>query len=379
MKSLKPADLKNKTVLLRVDINCPVVKGNVLMSERIKEAAKTILFLKRNGAKIVILTHQGRPGSKDYTSLKQHSALLSKFTKVNFVGDILGKKSKITIKNLKSGEAILLDNIRSIKDEFLPGKNSIIKFFIPLIDVYVNDAFSTCHRNQTSIVSFPKYFPSFPGPSLEKELNALKKIHVQKSVYILGGAKPEDNVRLLDKAELVLSTGIFALYCLEAWGVHAGKQEKILRQNKNFTKIIDEIKKHRKKIMVPVDLAIEIKEKRKEISIVDLPTPYLIPDIGSATIRAYEKVIKNSSSIFMKGPAGNTSIKGFETGTFKLLEAISKSNAFSLMGGGHLSEAINRSKISKKKFNHISLSGGALIAYMAGEKLPGIEALEKGK
>lgn len=377
MRSLKSVNLNGKTVLLRVDINCTVIKNKVLMSERIKEAAKTIIFLKKKKSKVIILAHQGRPESSDYTSMEQHARLLSKITKVKFIKDILGKRAEQAIKQIKPGEAILLDNIRSIKDEFEPGKNSIINFFAPLIDVYVNDAFSVCHRNQTSIVSFPNFFPSFPGLSLEKELNALKKINVKSSLYILGGAKPEDNLKLLKNQSKILTAGTFGLYCLLAKGYRLGAREEFLKKNKNFNSIIAEIKKHISKIQTPIDLGIDFHGKRKEIALNELPTKYFIPDIGTKTIQLYSKEINKAKSVFMKGPAGFYTT--FPTGTNKILEAIAKSNAFSLMGGGHLSEAINRSKISKNKFSHISLSGGALISYIAGEKLPGIEALKKGK
>jgi len=379
MNSLNQVNLKGKTILLRVDINSPVVKGRVLMSERVRESAKTISLLKKRKAKIIILAHQSQPGKNDFISLEQHAKLLSKFTKVRFVKDIIGSKAKKEIQKLNSGEVILLENIRFLKEEYKPGKNSIVNFFLPLIDFYVNDAFSVSHRNQTSIVSFPKYVPSFPGPSLEKELHAVKKIHMRNTLYILGGAKPEDIIKILKKPNKVLSTGLFALHCLDAKGVNLGTQKKILEKNKNYSKIKSEIKKNFSKIKTPIDLAINVSGKRKEISINQLPTNYLIPDIGEKTIELYSKEIKKAKSIFMKGPAGNTDINEFKKGAFKILKAISKSKGFSLIGGGHSNEAIKESKISKNKFNHVSLSGGALIAYVAGEKLPGIEALKRGK
>lgn len=379
MNSLKNTNLKNKTILLRADINSPIIKGKVLMNERIKQSAQTIKYLKSKKAKVIILAHQSQPGKIDFISLEQHTKLLNKLTKVKFVKDIIGKKAKKEIKNLKDGQAILLNNIRFIKDEYNPGKNSIVKFFLPLIDYYVNDAFSVSHRNQTSIVSFPKYFSSFPGPNLEKELNALKKIHLKETLYILGGAKSEDNIKILKKTKKILATGIFALYCLNIKGYKLGKQEKTLIKNKNLKIINSEIKKHIKKIITPIDLAINVNGKRNEIPISQLPTDYLIPDIGTKTIKLYSQEIKKAKSIFMKGPAGNTDLKSFSKGTNELLKAISKSKAFSLLGGGHLNEAIDENKISKKKFNHISLSGGALISYVAGKKLPGIEALKKSR
>ncbi|MDP3026518.1 MAG: phosphoglycerate kinase, partial [Nanoarchaeota archaeon] len=190
MKTLKDFNFKGKTVLLRADLNSDVKNGKVLMSERIKEAAKTIDYLKDKKAKIVVIAHQGRPGKTDFLSLKQHAALLNKFAKINFVDDILGKRAEKAIKNLKNSEAILLDNIRFEKDEFNPGKkdNKLLKL-TEETDIYVNDSFSVCHRNEASIVLFPKHMKSCAGLLLEKEINALKKIKIKNCLFILGGAK----------------------------------------------------------------------------------------------------------------------------------------------------------------------------------------------
>ena len=171
MKTLNDFNFKNTHVLLRTDLNSTIISGKVQDSERIKEAAITINELKRKKAKIIILAHQGQPGENDFTSLRQHAKLLNKYAKVKFVQDIIGKRAKKAIQELKSGEALLLDNIRFVKDEFRPAKesNKLIATLAPLANIYVNDAFSVCHRNQVSLVSFPKYLPSCIGRLLEKE------------------------------------------------------------------------------------------------------------------------------------------------------------------------------------------------------------------
>ena len=208
MKTLDNFDFKNKTVLLRSDINSDVKNGKPLMNERIKESCKTIKELKKKGARIIIIAHQGRRGKDDFISLKQHSKLLSKISKIKFVEDIIGNKAADAISKLKGKEAILLENIRFLKEEENPGKNNFVKFFIGKVDIYVNDAFSVCHRKQTSIVSFPKYFKSCMGRILEKEVLALKKANLKDCLYILGGAKPADNIKLIGKNK-VLATGFF--------------------------------------------------------------------------------------------------------------------------------------------------------------------------
>ncbi len=380
MKTLKNFNFKNKVVLLRADLNSDVKNKKVLISERIKESAKTIKKLKKQKGKVIVLSHQGRPGKSNFLSLRQHCKLLNKFVKIKFVPDILGKKAEKEIKNMKKGDAILLENIRKEKDEFKPGKNNkIVNFFVPLIDIYINDSFSVCHRNQASIVLFPKYVDSGAGLLLEKEINALKKIKFKNCLYILGGAKPEDNIKLLKKRNKVLAGGIFGQMCVIVRGHNLGKNNEKTNKKiiKDYEKIIGKLKNFQDKIIVPEDYAVEINNKRKEINLKDFPTDYVIYDIGKKTQEKFCQEIEKATSIYMKGPVGNAGDQKFGKGTEKLLKAISKNKGFSLIGGGHLSDALNKSKISKKKFNHISLSGGALLNYLAGEKLPGLEVLNK--
>ncbi len=374
MKTLRDFNFKGKTVLLRADLNSDVKNGKVLLSEKIKESAKTINYLKEKKAKIVVLAHQGRPGKSDFVSLKQHAEFLNRYTRIKFVSDILGKKARKEIRNLEEGEALLLDNIRKEKDEFKPKKqaNKIIRFFVPLVNIYVNDAFSVCHREQTSIVSFPHYLPSCAGLLLEKEVNALKKIKIKNCLYILGGAKPEDNIKLL-RGNKVLACGLFGQVCLINKGKKLGEQESYLKKQKVFIKIP---KNKLKNIETPVDFAVEANGKRREIDLDRFPNKYGVFDIGSRTIEKYIKEIEKARAIYMKGPAGDCNIRGFEKGTFAILRAIADSKGFSVIGGGHLSDAIKASGISKNKFGHISLSGGALLSYIAGEKLPGLEVLK---
>ena len=372
MKTLSDFNFNGKTALLRTDLNSDVKNRKVLMSERIKEAAKTISYLKDKKAKVLVLAHQGQPGKSDFLSLEQHAKLLNKFTKIKFVNDIIGNKAKKAIKNLKAGEAILLENIRFEEDDFNPEKkdNRLLKL-TKLCDIYVNDAFSVCHRNESSIVLFPKHLPSYAGLLLEKEVNALNKIKIKNCLYILGGAKPEDNMKLLGKNK-ILACGLFGQVCLINKGKDLGEQNKYLKKQK----VLIEIPKNKlKNIETPVDFAVKVNSKRVEKNLNEFPNKYEIFDIGSKTIKKYAGEIKKAKAIYMKGPAGDCNEKGFEKGTFAILKAIAKSKAYSVIGGGHLSDAIEKSGINKKKFNHISLSGGALLNYIAGEKLPGLEVL----
>jgi phosphoglycerate kinase len=295
---------------------------------------------------------------------------LNKYTKVNFVKDIIGKRAEEAIIGLKKGEAILLENVRNLKEESDTGKNSITLFFSRLCDIYVNDAFSDCHRAQASIL-LPKYMKkSCAGRILEREVKALQKLKLKDTLYILGGAKPEDNIKLLGKHK-VLSCGLFGQVCLINKGKKLGEQEEYLKKKK----ILINIAKNKLiNVQTPIDFAVNI-NGRKEISLSGFPNKYEIFDIGSETQKKYINEIIKAKAIYMKGPAGDCSKKIFSKGTFAILNAVANSKAFSVIGGGHLSDAIEASHINKKKFGHISLSGGALLNYIAGEKLPGLEVL----
>ncbi len=381
MRTLSDFNFKNKTVLVRADLNSDVVKGKVIDGKRIIAASETIKELKRKKAKVVILAHQGNPGKYDFTSLEQHSKLLNKYTKIKFVKEITGKKAKDEINHLKPGEALLLENVRMEKQEFHPGKNKLVKFFLPLIEIYINDAFSVCHRDHTSIVSFPGYFESGIGRLMQRELSALKKVKLKNCLFILGGSKPEENILLLGKNK-VLACGIFGQLCLISRGENLGKNNE--KENRRFIKEYDlalmKLKnklRTKKNLLVPEDLAVKIKDKRVEFPLEKFPTDYVIYDIGSRTIKQYVKEIKKARCIFMKGPAGFCGYDNFCKGTFAILKAIANSRAFSIIGGGHLNDAIHQSGISSKKFSHISLSGGALLRYIAGKRLPGLESLKQ--
>ena len=305
---------------------------------------------------------------------------LNKFTKVKFIEDIIGKKAINEINKLRSGDVILLENIRFINDEFFPEKkdNKLLKILAPLFDFYINDAFSVSHRNQTSIVGFPRILPSCAGLLFEKEIKALEKISMKNCLYILGGAKPESNIKLL-KGNKVLSCGLFGQMCLVANGKNLGYQNKFLEKatlNKgNYQDFLLKLKKKLKNVLTPMDFAVNFNGKRKEFLLSEFPNDYEIEDIGEETIKKYVYEIKKAKAIYMKGPAGFSQDEKFSKGTVELLKAISKSKAFTLVGGGHLSDTIEKYKLPIKKFSHVSLSGGALLNYIAGEKLPGLEAI----
>lgn len=371
-KTLDDFNLKNKRVLLRLDLNTEIIKGKAQLSERMKAHQVTLNELKKKGAKVVIIAHQARPGEPDFTSLKQHAQLI----KVKFVQDILGKQAITAITQLKSREALLLENIRSIKEEFQPTQNNdLIKILVPLFDIYINDSFSVSHREQISITGFPQFLPSGIGRVMENEIRSLEKIKLDNCLFILGGAKPKENIPILAKYKNVLTTGVFGQLCTIAKGKDLGAQNKFL--DKKIKEFVPTLKTLVKKAQTPLDFAVKINGKRKELSLEEFPSEYEIFDIGTKTQKLYVEKIKKAKSIFMKGVAGYCEEEQFCEGTKSILQAISKSNGFSLVGGGHTTAAIAKLKINKKKFGYISLSGGALDDYVSGKKLPGLEVLIK--
>ena len=203
-KTLNDFNFKGKRVLVRSDLNSPISDNGVVLNDRIIESAKTISELKRKGAKVVVLAHQGQGGRADFVSLQGHVKLLNKFVKIRFVKDIFGEKALEEIDNLKSGDALLLENVRFSEEEFRPDRSKIVRTLKNKFDYYVNDAFSVCHREHASIVGFPRFLPSLIGRLMEKELKNLDKIKGSGKLFILGGNKVED-VMLLIKEKNILS------------------------------------------------------------------------------------------------------------------------------------------------------------------------------
>lgn len=377
---MRDLDVFGRTVLLRSDLNSDIVNGRVLKGERIRESLKTIKFLRKRGARVVILAHQGNPGKKNFLSLGQHAKLLGRGVK--FIEDVVGKKAVSEIVGLKNGEAVLLDNVRFVGDEFRPKKknNSLIKALLPLIDVYVNDAFSVSHRDHASIVGFAERRESGVGLLFEKEVLALEKVRLKNCLFVLGGAKGESDIKLLGRGNRVIACGLFGQACLAARGFDFGYQnsflEKTLLTKSGWNVFLRGLKNKLKNVEFPVDFAVEDKGKRREFGMGDFPMEKRIEDIGKMSIKKFCEIIRGAESVYVKGPAGWVEDRRFCKGTVEILKAVSDCRGFSLVGGGQLSEVIFKNwGLRRRKFGHISLSGGATLAFVSGEKLVGLRAL----
>jgi phosphoglycerate kinase len=398
--TLDDVDVKNKVVLVRVDFNSPVdpQTKKVLDDTRIRAHGETtIKELAQRGAKVVVLAHQGRKGDPDFTPLKEHAEILGKVLgkPVKFVGDVFGEKAQKAIKELKSGEILVLDNVRNFAGETKEGtpeehaKTELVKALAPLADIFVNDAFAAAHRAHVSMVGFTAVLPSVAGRIMERELKSLSRVLEKPEkpcVYVLGGAKADDSLEIskyvLENgiADYVLTGGVVGHVFMVAKGYDLGKPNMKFLEEKKLMGLVPGIKelmgKYSEKIKVPADVAVEVEKKRKEVPVEKLPVEYPIFDIGAKTVENYAKIIRNAKSIVVSGPMGVFENSEFIHGTKRIFEEIANSKAFSLAGGGHTIAALQELGLSNK-ISYVSTAGGALIEFLMGKKLPGVVALEK--
>jgi len=385
-------DFKGKTVFLRVDMNCPIDPDTLEISgaKRIEEIIETINSL--NNAKIVIASHQGRVGNKDYTSMEKHAEVLQKLLnrKVTYVNDVIGSAAQNEIKKLNDGEILLLDNLRLCAEENyeFSGSNAaktiMVRRLSKLLDLCVLDSFPSAHRSHPSIVGFPYVLPACAGRLVEKEVKKLDEImSVAKSphVLVLGGKKVEDRleaIRLLienGRADHVLLTGLIANVFLRAQG-RIRSTLGIKREDEIVAKAHTLIGEFPDVFSTPVDVAIEQNGKRVELDIRELNKDDEIYDLGPKTIEHYGKIISEAGTVFISGPAGFFEKEDFGYGTKALLEVVAASKATTIVSGGHLSSALKKFGLAEK-ITHISTAGGALVRYLTATKLPMIKALEE--
>ena len=385
-------DFKGKTVFLRVDMNCPIDPDTLEISgtKRIEEIIETINSL--NSAKIVIASHQGRVGNKDYTSMEKHAEVLQKLLnrKVTYVNDVIGSAAQNEIKKLNDGEILLLDNLRLCAEENyeFSGSNAaktiMVRRLSKLLDLCVLDSFPSAHRSHPSIVGFPYVLPACAGRLVEKEVKKLDEIMgVAKAphVLVLGGKKVEDRleaIRLLienGRADHVLLTGLIGNVFLRAQG-RIRSTLGIKREDEIVAKAHTLIGEFPDVFSTPVDVAIEQDGKRVELDIRELNKDDEIYDLGPKTIEHYGKIISEAGTVFISGPAGFFEKEDFGYGTKALLEVVAASKATTIVSGGHLSSALKKFGLVEK-ITHISTAGGALVRYLTATKLPMIKALEE--
>lgn len=390
-KTVRDIDLKDKKVIVRCDFNVPLDEnGKITDNRRIVGALDTIKYLLEQNAKIILMSHLGRPKGevKPEFSLKPVAEELSRLLgkDVKLASDIIGESAKTLTSNMKSGDIVLLENIRfDAREE----KNDLefAKQLASMAEIYVNDAFGTAHRAHSSTAGIAQYLPAVSGFLMEKELNFLGTALENPKrpfVAILGGAKVSDKIavidNLLNKVNSLIIGGAMANTFIKAMGYNVGNSlcetDKIDLANE----LIEKAKLKNIKLMLPIDAKIGKEfNKNTESKIVDInnvPEGWSIFDIGPKTIELYKKELENAKTIVWNGPVGLFEFDQFAIGTNSVAEILaSLDNATTIIGGGDSAAAVEKSGLADK-MTHISTGGGASLEFLEGKKLPGVECLQ---
>jgi len=384
-KSVRDIDVKGKKVLVRVDFNVPIKDGVVQDDTRIRAALPTIEYLLEQGAAVILFSHLGRPkgGPDPKYSMKPVAEYLSKLMgkPVAFAEDCVGEPAEKAAASLKPGDVLVLENTRFHPEE---EKNDLelAKKMAALADIYVNDAFGSAHRAHSSTEGVARFLPAVAGFLMEKEIQYLSQaIENPKRpfVAILGGAKVSDKIgvikNLLTKADTILIGGGMANTFFKAQGYPLGKS---LVEDEVLDLARELIAQGGTKLRLPVDVVIaqsmEEGAETKVVPVGPIPDDWMILDIGPETVESYGKVIANAATVVWNGPMGVFEVSTFAKGTFGIAEALAKSNAISIVGGGDSASAVQKSGLADK-ITHISTGGGASLEMLEGLVLPGVAAL----
>jgi len=344
IKSIKDFKVKNKRILVRCDFNVPVDKnGKILDDFRLRKSLPTIKYLLKNKAKIILMSHLDDSDIGSKASIKPIGDRLEKLMglKIKIAKDCVGSETKNKALNLKSGEILMLENLRINKEE-VENDNDFAKKLSELGEIYINDAFAVCHRDHASISGVPKFLPSGAGLLLQKEIKNLSKIinnPKRPLVALMGGAKIGTKAKFIEKISEIADTLLIGGLI----------KKELVKENSIIIK--------NPKIFGPEDNLNAL-------------------DIDEKTIGIFKEKIMLTKTILWNGPFGKFEEKKYAKGTLEIAKAIIKSKAFSVVGGGETVEFLDQNNLTSK-FSHVSTGGGAMLDFLSGEKLPGIVALEK--
>ena len=384
--------VQNQKIILRLDFNVPLKDKIITDDTRIALCLPFVKKLIEKKAKIIIISHLGRPkGVKDPAlSLMPIYKYLKKKLQTNvyfFMGNF-DDKLKEKFSYLKEGEVILIENIRYFKEETDDDEN-FSKKLASLGDVYINDAFSCSHRKQASIHKITKFIgKSFAGPLLKKEIDSINLIIKNKKepvTCIIGGSKISTKINvitsLIEKINNLVIVGAMANNFFTYKNFKVGKSLIESNTKETVRKIYDKAKNNNCEIIIPVDCVVgnSFEGDGKNKNLDQIEENEIILDIGSNTIKKIKQIIEQSKTVLWNGPAGYFENKNFLNGTLKIAEAISKNtqekSLISVLGGGDTLAAINKSK-NKLSFTHLSTAGGAFLEYLEGKDLPGLSVLK---
>ena len=391
LRKLKPdTDFAGKRVLIRINADVPIKNGKVVDGPhgRIARAAVDIDWLSQRGAKVIVLAHLGRPNGKRIAaySLKPVAKRLSGLlkSKIQLSRDVIGPRTTSLVENMKDGDVVLLENLRfDIREQ--ENAPSFAQALAALGDLYVNDAFSDSHRAHASVDAIASELPSFAGPLLANEISVLSKLdkHTkQPFVLVMGGLKFETKLpvitRYLSEVDVVLIGGALATTFFVAQGFSVGKSVYDETSVEAIKKLLSNAKE---KILIPVDVVVTRslrKDAKTRIVTADkIRATERIVDIGPATIALFEKHIAEAKTVIWNGPLGYCEISKFAKGSVDIAKAIAErtGSAMTIVGGGDTVPLLEAHHLADK-FTLLSTGGGALLEYLAGKKLPGLEVLE---
>lgn len=391
--TLDKVDVKGKRVLMRVDFNVPLdAKGNITDDTRIRMAMKSIQYVADRGGRLILMSHLGRPDGKVVEAMRldpcarRLQELLGK--PVLKVSDCVGPEVEAAVGKMKNGDVILLENLRFHKEE-QKGDPNFAKSLAKLGEIYVSDAFGTAHRPDVSMVGAAQLLPvRAAGFLMQKEIEYLGKALASPEhpyIAILGGAKVSDKITVirnfLPRADALLIGGGMAYTFLKAQGVEIGNSKLDAENLPLATSLLQEAKQKNVQILLPVDnvCAQEFKEDVKT----ELQKPGVKPgwiglDIGPETIKLFCDKLKTAKMVVWNGPLGVFEMKPFQQGTRAVAEALAKSKATTIVGGGDTAAALEQFGLGRK-MSHVSTGGGASLEFLEGKSLPGIEVLDSAK
>ena len=396
--TIKELGSSGKIVLLRLDLNSPIdpTSNLILDDKRFREHIPTIHAL--SDSRMVIVTHQSRPGKKDFTTLEAHAEKLGQLLgrPVMYVDSIFGRHAREAVHSLKIGDVLMLENVRFNAEENLTlkpeeaKKTHLVKKLSSMADLFVNDAFGTAHRSQPTIVGLPLVMRSAGGLLMEKEVSTLSRVFSgapRPVVMVLGGTKVDDSIDVARHvlangiADQVIVIGVVANVFLIAAGYNIGKPSTQLIAQLKYQPEIEKAKEilslYRDRVVMPDSVAVRQDNRRVEYPVDKIPGDAPVLDLGMDSLVSLVQTIKKAGTVVFNGPAGVFEDADFATGTYELLKAASKVE-FSVVGGGHTAAVIEKMGI-ERDFTHISTGGGACIEFLTGKKLPAVDALEQSK
>lgn len=390
--TIKDVDLKGKTVIMRVDFNVPIENGKVTDDTRIVAALPTIKYAVEHNAKVILLSHLGRPKGVDPKySMKPVAEHLKQISGLNviFVPHVFGEEVKKAVKEAKLGDVIVLENTR-----FHPGEEKndmeLAKAWAELADIHVNDAFGTAHRAHASNVGIASFIPSVAGFLMEKEIEFLSKVTYEPDhpyVVVLGGAKVSDKIgvitNLMNKSDKILIGGAMMFTFLKAQGFKVGSSLVEDDKLELAKQILEQATQKKVKIVLPIDSVIAQKiEAGAEKKIVDLkdgiPDGWMGLDIGPKTVQLFEKELADAKTIVWNGPMGVFEVDDFAEGTKGVALAISRVKGTTVVGGGDTAAAVAKFSL-ESAYSHVSTGGGASLEFLEGRELPGIKSIADKK